>query len=205
MFGKASVEYLIAGLGNPGPDYERTRHNVGFRALDYLAGTLGVEVRRLKHYALTGKGTMEGKGVLLMKPQTYMNDSGLAVADAARFYKIPPERIIVLHDDVTLSTGALRIRLDGSPGGHNGLRSIEEHLHANRYIRFKFGVGTGRHAEQDLKDFVLGAMTPGEYEEVSANFPLMAEAIRLLLNGETQKAMSKYNINPRKQTDHADS
>lgn len=204
MFGKASVEYLIAGLGNPGPEYERTRHNIGFRALDYLAGTMGVEVRKLRHYALTGKGTLDGKGVLLMKPQTYMNESGRAVADAARYYGIPPERVIILHDDVTIATGALRIRLDGSPGGHNGLKSVEEHLHSNKYIRFKFGAGTDRNAEYDLKDFVLGSMTPKEFDAVSANFPLMREALLLLLNGETQKAMSKYNINPRKQTDHAD-
>ncbi len=205
MFRKPSVDYLIAGLGNPGPEYERTRHNIGFRALDYLAGTMGAEVKRLKHYALTGKGVLEGRNILLMKPQTYMNDSGRAIADAARYYKIPPERIIILHDDITLPTGTLRIRLDGSPGGHNGLKSIEEHLHSDNYIRFKFGAGSDRHPDYDLKDFVLGSMTPGEFEEISSNFPPMREAIRLLLNGETQKAMSKYNINPRKQTEHADS
>ena len=199
MFRKSTAEYLIVGLGNPGAEYDRTRHNIGFHALDYVAGAAGADVRRLKHYALTGKGTLFGCQVLLMKPQTYMNESGLAVGDAARYYKIPPERIIILHDDVALPTGAFRIRAEGSPGGHNGLKSIEEHLHSNRYIRFKFGAGTDRGTEPDLRDFVLGSMNAKEAGLVAENYPRMMEALELILGGNMQKAMSKCNYNPKKE------
>ena len=110
LFGSGSVEFLLVGLGNPGSEYDHTRHNVGFRALDYLAGACNTEVRRLKHMALTGKGTLGGHSVLFMKPQTYMNRSGQAVQDAARFYKVPIERVIVISDDISLPVGAMRIR-----------------------------------------------------------------------------------------------
>ena len=199
MFRKPSIEYLIAGLGNPGPDYERTRHNVGFRALDYLAGSVSADVKKLRHFALTGKASIGGHPVLLMKPQTYMNDSGRAVGDAARYYKIPPERVIILVDDVSLPTGAARIRPEGSPGGHNGLKSVEEHLGSAKYVRLKFGVGTGRPEEEDLKDFVLGRMTPAEFSAVADNFPRMVKAIETILEGDVPGAMNLYNRSPKKE------
>ena len=199
MIRKTTAEFLIAGLGNPGEEYEQTRHNVGFRALDYLAGASGADVKRLKHYALTGRGTLDGHSLLLIKPQTYMNESGLAVSDAARYYKIPPERLIVLHDDVALPTGAFRIRPEGSPGGHNGLKSIGEHLHTDKYIRFKFGVGSDRNPDYELRDFVLGKMTPSDFTLVSENFPRMMQALKLILSGQLQKAISSCNHNPKKE------
>ena len=126
LFGSSNVQYLIVGLGNPGKEYEMTRHNVGFRALDYIAGAINTDVQRLKHMALTGKGMIGSNGVLLMKPQTYMNKSGQAVADAARFYKVPPSNVIIISDDISLTVGSMRIRANGSAGGHNGLKSSQE-------------------------------------------------------------------------------
>ena len=163
--------YLIVGLGNPGSEYDLTRHNVGFRALDFLAGACNTEVRRLKHMALTGKGTLGGHSVLFMKPQTYMNHSGQAVQDAARFYKVPVERVIVISDDISLPVGAMRIRYSGSAGGHNGLKSIQEHLSSDAYTRIKLGVGGKAHAEMDLADHVLGKVSSAEYAEMNVSTP----------------------------------
>lgn len=197
--GKSSgVEYLVVGLGNPGESYDLTRHNVGFRALDFLAGACQTEVRRLKHMALTGRGTVGGKGVLLMKPQTYMNHSGESVGDAARFYKIPPEHVVVLSDDVSLPVGAMRIRLNGSAGGHNGLKSIQKHLSSDRYIRIKMGVGEKAHAEMDLGDHVLGKLSPADFQQISENFSLLLPALELIVAGEGEKAMARYNRSPQK-------
>ncbi len=197
-FGSSAVEYLIVGLGNPGEEYELTRHNIGFRALDYVAGVCGAEVHRLKHMALTGKGTVGGHNVLLMKPQTYMNRSGEAVGDAARFYKIPPQHVIILHDDVSLPVGAMRIRLNGSAGGHNGLKSVQEQLSSDQYIRIKLGVGEKAHEEMDLADHVLGRFSSSDYSAVSANFPALFSALELIVSGEGVQAMSRYNRNVQK-------
>ena len=199
MFGKTSgVEFLIVGLGNPGSDYEMTRHNIGFRALDFLAGACNTEVRRLKHMALTGRGTVAGHGVLFMKPQTYMNHSGESIRDAARFYKIPPEHIIVISDDVSLPVGAMRIRLNGSAGGHNGLKSVQEHLSSDRYPRIKLGVGEKAHVDMDLADHVLGKFSPEDFRLISENFPSLLPTVELLIAGEGEKAMAKYNRSPQK-------
>ena len=198
LFGRGGVEYLVVGLGNPGESYDLTRHNVGFRALDFLAGACHVEVNRLKHMALTGRGTIAGKNVLFMKPQTYMNRSGEAIGDAARFYKIPPERIVILSDDVSLPVGAMRIRLNGSAGGHNGLKSVQEHLSSDRYPRIKLGVGEKAHAEMDLGDHVLGKLSPADFRLISENFPSLLPALELLLAGEGEKAMARYTRSPKK-------
>ena len=200
LLGSGGVEFLLVGLGNPGSQYDQTRHNVGFRAVDYLAGACNVEVRRLKHMALTGKGTLGGHSVLFMKPQTYMNNSGQAVQDAARFYKVPAERVIVISDDVSLPAGAMRIRYSGSAGGHNGLKSIQEHLSSDAYARIKLGVGAKAHAEMDLADHVLGRFSPAEYTEISENFPALLSALELIVAGEREKAMSRYNRNPQKKS-----
>ncbi len=192
-FGSSAVEYLIVGLGNPGSEYEQTRHNIGFRALDFVSGSCGIEVKRLKHMALTGKGTLAGHGVLLMKPQTYMNASGKAVADAAHFYKIPPERIVIVHDDISLPVGAMRIRLSGSPGGHNGLKSIQECLSSDRYIRIKLGVGGKAHADMDLADHVLGRFSPADFGAISGLFPSVLCALEYITDGKAELAMSRCN------------
>lgn len=200
LFGSGSVEFLLVGLGNPGSEYDHTRHNVGFRALDYLAGACNTEVRRLKHMALTGKGTLGGHSVLFMKPQTYMNRSGQAVQDAARFYKVPAERVIVISDDISLPVGAMRIRYSGSAGGHNGLKSIQEHLGSDGYTRIKLGVGGKVHADMDLGDHVLGKVSSSDYAEISENFPALLSALELIVKGEREKAMSRYNRNPQKKS-----
>lgn len=197
MFFKSSVEYLIVGLGNPGKQYELTRHNIGFRAIDFLAGNFSISVQKLKHYALIGKGQIGSHSVILMKPQTYMNESGLAVADAARYYKIPVENIIIIHDDVSLPVGSMRIRLEGSPGGHNGLKSIENHLSSNQYTRIKLGVGQ-KTGDIELADYVLGTFSSSDFDSIQSNFPLLSQAVCLLLDGEKQKAMSQFNINVKK-------
>ena len=204
MFGKSNgVDFLIVGLGNPGSDYDMTRHNIGFRALDFLAGACNTEVRRLKHMALTGRGTVAGHGVLFMKPQTYMNHSGESIRDAARFYKIPPEHIIVISDDVSLPVGAMRIRTSGSAGGHNGLKSVQEHLSSDRYPRIKLGVGAKAHADMDLGDHVLGKVSPEDFRLISENFPSLLPAVELLIAGEREKAMAKYNRSPQKKRPEA--
>ncbi|MBO7158300.1 MAG: aminoacyl-tRNA hydrolase [Clostridia bacterium] len=200
LFSSGSVEFLIVGLGNPGSEYDLTRHNVGFRALDFLAGACNTEVRRLKHMALTGKGTLGGHSVLFMKPQTYMNRSGQAVQDAARFYKIPAERVMVISDDISLPVGAMRIRYSGSAGGHNGLKSIQEHLSSDAYARIKLGVGGKAHAEMDLADHVLGKVSSSEFAEISENFPALLAALELIVKGDKEKAMSRYNRNPQKKS-----
>lgn len=201
-FGTAKVEFLVVGLGNPGAGYDLTRHNIGFRALDYLAGACQTEVKRLKHQALTGRAEIGGHGVLLMKPQTYMNRSGEAVADAARFYKISPERVVILHDDISLAVGAMRIRTSGSAGGHNGLKSVQEYLSSDRYMRVKLGVGERAHREMDLGDHVLGKLTPAEFAAISENFKVLPSVLELLLDGQFELAMSRYNRSaPREKTE----
>lgn len=199
LFGSGGVEYLIVGLGNPGTEYELTRHNIGFRALDYVAGACQTDVRRLKHMALTGKGSLAGHNVLFMKPQTYMNRSGEAVGDAARFYKIPSQKVVIISDDISLPVGSMRIRLNGSAGGHNGLKSVQEHLGTDRYIRIKLGVGAKAHADMDLGDHVLGKLSPAEYSAISENFPALLSALELIVEGDREKAMSRYNRNVQKQ------
>ena len=139
------IAFLVAGLGNPGDAYENTRHNAGFVALDRLASDLGAPVNRLKFKALTGEGEYGGVRLLLMKPQTFMNLSGEAVAEAAAFYKIPPERVLILCDDVSFAPGRMRIRRKGSAGGHNGLKSIIAHLNSTTFDRLKVGIGHDDH------------------------------------------------------------
>ena len=148
--------WLIVGLGNPGEKYENTRHNVGFQVIDELAERQGRPVQRLKFKALTGLLTIGGEKALVMKPVTYMNLSGEAVRPAADFYKLPPERILVISDDVALAAGRLRIRAKGSAGGHNGLKSIIQHLGTDQFPRIRVGVGEKPHPDYDLADWVLG-------------------------------------------------
>ena len=150
------VTWLVVGLGNMGDQYEHTRHNVGFDVIDLLAGKLDIPVQRLKFKALTNTATVGGEKVLLMKPVTYMNLSGEAVEQAAGFYKIPPERVIVISDEVALPPGKLRVRPSGSAGGHNGLKNIIAHLHSEAFPRIRIGVGGKPHPDYDMADWVLG-------------------------------------------------
>ncbi len=187
------VEYLIVGLGNPGAKYEMTRHNAGFLFLEKLAEDCGVQVNRLKHHALCADAVVSGKRVLLMKPQTYMNASGEAVAEAARFYKIPPERILVVFDDISLDVGRTRIRRSGSHGGHNGIKSIIACLGSDKFPRVKIGVGKKPHPDYDLADWVLSVFRKEELEGLKNAVEHSIEAVKLIVDGQIDEAMNRYN------------
>lgn len=187
-------EYLIVGLGNPGREYEHTRHNVGFRALDLLAAELGTAVNRLKFRALCSPVvSCGGKKVLLLKPQTFMNASGDAVKLAGAFYRIPPEHILVLSDDISLPVGRLRVRPNGSAGGHNGLKSIIAQLGSCEFPRIKIGVGQKPHPDYDLADWVLGSFTQLEEQTLSGALQHAGEAAQDLLQNGWVHAANRYN------------
>lgn len=189
---KTACDYIIAGLGNPGEKYTRTKHNTGFITLDYISGRANIPVKQLKHMALTGKGVIGGKNVLLMKPQTFMNKSGESIADAARFYKIPPQNIIIIFDDISLEPGQLRIRRKGSDGGHNGIKSIIEHI-GEDFPRIKIGIGAKPNPDYELADYVLSKLNENEYSKISAEFDKIFNALELIINGEIDKAMNICN------------
>ncbi len=186
-------EYLVVGLGNPGKEYAFTRHNAGFLAMDFFAEKHGVELKQLKFKALTAPLTVNGHRVLLMKPQTYMNASGEAVREAADFYKIPPERIVVISDDVAQEPGRMRIRRSGSDGGQKGLRSIIEHLGSDAFPRIRIGVGAKPRPDYEMADWVLGKIPEEDQKKLFAVFGCAAEAVPLLLDGRVDDAMSKFN------------
>lgn len=195
LFGNkgGAYEYMIVGLGNPGAKYEMTRHNAGFLAIDMLAMKQNKGIKRLKYHALIGDAVIEGKKCLLMKPQTFMNNSGEAVAEAARFYKIPPQNIIVLSDDISLDVGKIRIRRKGSAGGHNGLKSIIAHLGSDEFPRVKIGVGKKPDAYTDLADWVLGRF-PKELEpQLKEALENANGAISLIVQDKFDRAMNLYN------------
>ncbi len=156
----SGTDWLLVCLGNPGERYANTRHNMGFRVADLLAERLRISVKRVKFHALTAPAVLGGQRVLIMKPTTYMNLSGEAAGEAARFYKLPPERVLVISDDVSLPPGKIRIRRDGSAGGHNGLKDIIVHLGTDRFPRIKVGVGNKPHPDYDMADWVLAHLTP---------------------------------------------
>ena len=189
----SGAEWLIVGLGNPGDQYENTRHNVGFRALDELAEIAGVPVQKLKYKALTNTCTVSDVKVLLMKPITYMNLSGEAVGEAARFFKISPERVLVFSDDVSLPVGKLRIRKSGSAGGHNGLKSIIQHLGTDAFPRVKIGVGGKPHPDYDMADWVLGKFPPEDKKVIDEMVQKAAQAAAYYIKEGPDKAMGKFN------------
>lgn len=193
LFRKPPCEYLIVGLGNPGPKYAATRHNVGFRAVEQLAAGCGARIDRLKFQALTGQVSVAGRRVLLMQPQTFMNNSGIAVKQAADFYKVPPERVLVLFDDIDLDVGRLRLRRDGSAGGHNGVKSIIACLGSQAFPRIKIGVGAKPHPDYDLADWVLSRFSAQEQTLLEPAIRRAAEAAVMLLSDGLDKAASKYN------------
>jgi len=184
--------YLIAGLGNPGREYENTRHNAGFMVLDRLAELLGVEVAGRKFLGFVGNGVIGGERVLLLKPQTYMNLSGDSIRAAADFYKLPPEQIIVIYDDISLDVGSIRVRAKGSAGGHNGMKSIIARLGTDGYPRVRVGVGD-KPPRMDLADYVLSHFTKGEQELLEPAVRDAADAVRLMIGDGIQTAMNRYN------------
>lgn len=184
--------YIIAGLGNPTKEYEKTRHNVGFDTIDILADKLGISLTEKKHRAYCGKGIIGGERVLLLKPQTYMNNSGESLRDAADFYKIEPEQILIIYDDISLDPGQLRIRKKGSAGGHNGIKSIIAHLGSQDFPRIKIGIGA-KPERMDLADYVLSRFSPAEREKMEEAFKEGAEAVQMFLLEGADAAMNRYN------------
>lgn len=191
--GSGAVEYILVGLGNPGKEYERTRHNAGFMAIDYISGRCGARIDRAKFSALVGETTINSKRVLLMKPQTFMNSSGEAVAAAAKFYKIAPENIIVISDDVSLDVGRVRVRRKGSHGGQKGLKSIQECLGTEDYQRIKIGVGAKPHPDYDMAAWVLSTFEPKDIEAIAENYPRIYDGLCKMLEGDTEEAMQICN------------
>ena len=190
---KAPVTHIVAGLGNVGKEYETTRHNAGFMAIDALAEKCGVRIDRVKFHALVSEANVAGKRVLLMKPTTYMNNSGVAIGEAAAFYKIPPENVIVLHDEISFDVGYMRIRRKGSAGGHNGLKSIIAHLSSDAFPRVKIGVGNKPSPDYDLADFVLGKFSKEDIEKLKTENADIIASVELMLNGKIEEAMNKYS------------
>lgn len=187
------VEYLIVGLGNPGRQYENTRHNAGFMTMDYLANQCHAQINRIKFKSLVGDAELGGKRVLLMKPQTFMNLSGQAVQEAMAFYKIPPERTIIIFDDISLPPGRLRIRKKGSDGGHNGVKNIIYLSGKDTFPRIKMGVGAKPRPDYNLADWVLSQFTEAEKKELYSAIEKAVSAVSLMVEGKTEEAMNRYN------------
>ena len=187
------VEYLIVGLGNPGREYEQTRHNAGFMAIDHLAQEYGCRVDRLKFKSLCGDCMIGEKRALLMKPSTFMNNSGEAVRDAAAFYKIPPERILVIFDDISLDVGRMRIRRKGTDGGHNGIKSIIYLTGRDDFPRIKVGIGAKPRPDYDLAAWVLSKFSDKELETLEEVYQRGNGAVRLIVEGKIDEAMNRYN------------
>lgn len=185
--------YLIVGLGNPGAKYEMTRHNAGFLAVDLLAVKENLNIKKLKYHALVGDAVINGKKCLVMKPQTFMNNSGEAVGEAARFYKIPPERVIVISDDFSFDVGQIRIKRKGSAGGHNGLKSIIAHLGSENFPRIKVGVGKKPSEDYDIIDWVLGRFPKELEKDLKSALENAVDALPYIVNEEIDKAMNLFN------------
>ena len=190
---KAPVAWLVVGLGNPGDKYEGTRHNAGFLVADELGGRGSFPIQRLKFKALTNTAIIGGQGALVMKPTTYMNLSGEAVGEAARFYKLDPGHVLVISDDVDLPLGKLRIRKAGSAGGHNGLKNIIRHLGTDQFPRLKIGVGGKPHPEYDMADWVLSQLQGEDRKVIAQAVRRGGDAVECLLSEGVEKAMNKYN------------
>ena len=192
MFGRNSDTWLIVGLGNPGREYEKTRHNAGFRALDILAHKLNCKVDKAKFQGLYGQVTYKGHKLLLLKPQTYMNLSGRSLLQLSAFFHVPPQNIIVLFDDISLEPGRLRIRKDGSAGGHNGIKSIIAELGSQDFPRVKIGVGAKPHPDFDLADWVLSTFSAQEEKALQPALERAADAALAIVELGVPEASNRY-------------
>ena len=193
MFGKSNETWLIVGLGNPGKDYERTRHNCGFRAVDLLAGKLGCKIDKGKFQGLYGQAMYNGRKLMLLKPQTYMNLSGRSVLQLSAYFNIPPQRIIVLFDDISLEPGRLRVRPDGSAGGHNGIKSIIQELGSQAFPRVKIGVGGKPDPNADLADWVLSGFTAKEEKALAVALENATDATLAIIEKGVPEAANRFN------------
>ena len=187
------IEYLIVGLGNPDKKYENTRHNCGWMAIDHLADKLGCKVNKIKFKSFVGECRINNKRALLMKPTTYMNNSGQAVVEAMNFYKLPPENVIVVFDDISLDVGKMRIRQKGSDGGQKGMRSIIYLSGKDTFPRIKIGIGAKPNPDWDLADWVLSRFSKDEGKLLEEMFDNAADAIALMVDGKIDRAMNLYN------------
>ena len=185
--------WLIVGLGNPGKEYAATKHNCGFRAIDLIAENLGVKIDKAKFQGLYGQATVQGTKVFLLKPQTYMNASGRSVLQMSAYYNIPPQRIIVLFDDISLEPGRLRIRSDGSAGGHNGIKSIIAELGSQDFPRVKIGVGAKPHKDADLANWVLSGFTAQEEKALAVSLKNAADAAICIIEKGVYEAANRFN------------
>lgn len=187
-----SVMKLVVGLGNPTIKYDKTRHNVGFEVIDELADKYNIALDTMKHKGMYGKGKIEGQSVILLKPMTFMNLSGESVALVSKYYKVAPEDIIVIYDDINLDVGRLRIREKGSAGGHNGMKNIIAHLGTEEFPRIRVGVGM-KPPRMDLADYVLSHFSEDEQALMNQGYDKACEALKLLLLDEIPQAMNQYN------------
>lgn len=193
FFSKGGAEWIVAFLGNPGLKYNGTRHNAGFMAADAMEKKLGVSINKMRFKALTQTVDISGKKVLLMKPQTYMNLSGDAIVQAANFYKVPPERVIVVSDETALPIGRLRIRRGGSAGGHNGLKSVIARLGTDQFPRIRLGVGDKPHPDYDMADWVLSAFKGQDAADMELVAKKAADAVECYITESADRAMNKFN------------
>ena len=193
MFGKKSDAWLIVGLGNPGREYEKTRHNCGFRAIDILAQKLNCKVDKGKFQGLYGQVNYNGSKLLLLKPMTYMNLSGRSVLQLSAYFHVPPQRIIVIFDDISLDPGRIRVRADGSAGGHNGIKSIIAEIGSQDFPRVKVGVGAKPHPEQDLADWVLSNFSASEEKALSSALERAADAALCIIDKGVPESAGRYN------------
>lgn len=192
-FESNGIEYIVAGLGNPGKEYEFTRHNVGFMAVDWIAEKCNTKIKKLKFKALCEKTSINNKSVLLMKPSTFMNLSGESVVEAMNFFKVPPQKVILIFDDINLSPGILRVRKKGSAGGHNGLKNIIYLSGSDDFPRIKIGIGGKPNPNWNLADWVLSRFTKDELSKIYNSSEKSFQAIQLILDGQIESAMNKFN------------
>ncbi len=185
--------YLVAGLGNPGSQYDMTRHNIGFATIDYIANENNISIKKLKYKALYGELSVNGEKVLFVKPQTYMNLSGESIREFCSFYKIPPENVIIVCDDISIEPGKIRIRRKGSAGGHNGLKSIIYQLISEDFVRIRIGVGNPAHKDYDLADYVLGHFGKDEIPVLEDAIIKASKAVFEIIKNNVDSAMNKYN------------
>lgn len=190
--------YVIAGLGNPGKQYEQTHHNMGFITIDYLAEKLGISVNKIKFKALTAETVYNGQKIVLLKPQTYMNLSGESIREIVQFYKLPPENLIVIYDDIDLDTGKIRIRAKGSAGTHNGMRNIVFQLQTDEFPRIRIGIRGGMSEKMQLRDFVTGGFTKEEVPLLEDAVSRAADAVLCYVSEGINTCMNKYNVRDKK-------